>query len=74
MIYRWQSIMTLSPALPPPFSQYTIHATRLQRDHNTNIVCVKRKEDEIVEDIEDLGVPEVKFLYSPGAELSPPVK
>lgn len=53
------------------FSQYTVHATRFQRNQYGLPVCVIRKEGEIVEDIEDLGTPDVKFLFSPGAERSP---
>ena len=37
-------------------------------------ICVKRKEGELLRDVEDLGTPQIKFLFSPGAEQSPAVK
>ena len=55
-------------------SQYTVHATRFQRSPYGYPVCVLRKEGELVADIEDLGTPDVKFLFSPGAERSPNIK
>ena len=55
-------------------SQYTVHATRLQRGPSGLPICVKRKEGEIVQVIEDLGTPQTKFLFSPGAEQSPEIK
>ena len=36
-------------------------------------ICVKRKEGELLRDVEDLGTPQVKFIFSPGAEQSQPV-
>ena len=56
-------------------SQYTVHATRFQRNPATGgPICVKRKEGELLRDVEDLGSPQIKFLFSPGAEQSPTVK
>ena len=55
-------------------SQYTVHATRFQLNAHGLPVCVLRKQGELVEDIEDLGTPDVKFLFSPGAERSPNIK
>lgn len=56
-------------------SQYTIHATRFQRNHATGRpICVKRKDGEQVRDVEDLGTRQVKFLFSPGAEQSQPAE
>ena len=56
-------------------SQYTVHATRLQGDPRTGLpICVKRKDGELLQDVEDLGRPQVKFLFSPGAEQSPAQK
>ena len=55
-------------------SQYTVHATRFQRNALGYPVCVLRKDGELVADIEDLGTPDVKFLFSPGAERSPNIK
>lgn len=55
-------------------SQYTIHSTRFRGSRSGFPVCVKRKQGEISEDIEDLGTPQTKFLFSPGAEQSPRIK
>lgn len=56
------------------FSEYTVHATRFQRGADGLPICVIRKEGEIVEDIEDLGTPDVKLIFSPGAEFNPKIK
>jgi hypothetical protein len=54
--------------------EFTAHATRFRRNAFGYPVCVLRKEGELVADIEDLGTPDVKFLFSPGAECSPNIK
>lgn len=56
------------------FSQYTIHATRIQGSPSGYPICVKRAEDQIREDIITLGDEDVKFLFSPGAEKATPEK
>ena len=66
--------MTFTAMVVHTPSQYTVHATRFQRGPSGLPICVKRKEGEMVEDIEDLGTPQVKFLFSPGAEQSPHIK
>ena len=55
-------------------SEYTIHSTRLQIGSNGFPVCIRQKDGEILQDIEDLGRPDLKFLFSPGAEKSPEMK
>ena len=57
------------------FSQYTVHATRFQRHPvNGRPICVIRKEGELLQDVEDLGSPQVKFVFSPGAEQNPAIQ
>ena len=58
----------------PFISQYSVHATRFQRGPSGFLICVRRKEGELLEAIEDLGTGDVKFLFSPGAEQAVPLK